>query len=84
MQEALQTHATGLKYRERNAGPQIDEHMSDEGIHSAPTPLTLTHISKGIHTLIPQPGPPSVLTLHTTGIKYSERNAGPQIEKQNE
>ena len=31
MQEALQTHATGLKYRERNAGPQIDRDMSDEG-----------------------------------------------------
>lgn len=32
MQEALQRHAEGLKYRERNAGTQIDEQMLDEGI----------------------------------------------------
>ena len=31
IQEALQTHASGLKYRERNAGPTIDRDMSDEG-----------------------------------------------------
>lgn len=32
MQEALQKHATGLKFRERNAGQQIDSEMVDEGI----------------------------------------------------
>lgn len=32
MQEALQRHAEGLKYRERNAGPQIDDQMKDEGM----------------------------------------------------
>lgn len=32
MQEALQRHAEGLKYRERNAGPDIDDQMKDEGI----------------------------------------------------
>lgn len=31
MQEALQRHAEGLKYRERNAGPQIDDQMMNEG-----------------------------------------------------
>ncbi|XP_033736885.1 glycogen debranching enzyme-like [Pecten maximus] len=31
IQEALQRHAEGLKYRERNAGKGIDENMSDEG-----------------------------------------------------
>ena len=31
MQEALQTHVSGLKYRKRNAGPTIDRDMSDEG-----------------------------------------------------
>ena len=31
IQEALQTHATGLKYRERNAGYTIDKDMSDDG-----------------------------------------------------
>ena len=31
MQEGLQHHATGVKYRERNAGTQIDEHMQDPG-----------------------------------------------------
>lgn len=32
MQEALQRHAEGLKYRERNAGTQIDDQMKDEGM----------------------------------------------------
>lgn len=32
MQEALQRHAEGLKYRERNAGPDIDDQMKDEGM----------------------------------------------------
>ena len=31
IQEALQAHASGLKYRERNAGPAVDRDMSDEG-----------------------------------------------------
>lgn len=31
IQEALQRHATGMKYREANAGPQIDSQMKDEG-----------------------------------------------------
>lgn len=31
MQEALRVHFQGLVYRERNAGKQIDEHMSDKG-----------------------------------------------------
>ena len=31
IQEGLQRHAAGVKFRERNAGPGIDEHMKDEG-----------------------------------------------------
>ena len=31
IQEALSVHVNGLKFRERNAGPAIDEHMSDRG-----------------------------------------------------
>ncbi|KAL4235669.1 hypothetical protein ACF0H5_004064 [Mactra antiquata] len=31
IQEALQTHATGLEFIERNAGQQIDAHMKDPG-----------------------------------------------------
>jgi glycogen debranching enzyme len=31
--EALQRHASGMKYREANAGPQIDSQMSDEGFN---------------------------------------------------
>jgi len=31
MQEALQKHAEGLKFRERDAGPGIDNDMSDAG-----------------------------------------------------
>lgn len=32
MQEALMKHALGVKYRERNAGYQIDDQMTDQGI----------------------------------------------------
>ena len=32
--EALQTHFQGLKFRERNAGTRIDEHMRDEGFNN--------------------------------------------------
>jgi glycogen debranching enzyme len=31
MQEALATHVKGLRFRERHAGPTIDEHMRDHG-----------------------------------------------------
>ena len=31
MQEALQKHATGVRFRERGAGPGIDQDMSDAG-----------------------------------------------------
>ena len=34
IQEALQAHASGLKYRERNAGPAVDRDMSDEGAYN--------------------------------------------------
>ena len=34
MQEALQKHATGVKYREINAGSKIDKHMQDQGKHN--------------------------------------------------
>lgn len=33
IQEALQRHASGMKYREANAGPQIDCQMKDEGFN---------------------------------------------------
>ncbi|KND89929.1 Glycogen debranching enzyme [Tolypocladium ophioglossoides CBS 100239] len=33
VQEALQRHASGMKYREANAGPQIDSQMKDEGFN---------------------------------------------------
>lgn len=33
IQEALQRHATGMKYREANAGSQIDEQMKDNGFN---------------------------------------------------
>ncbi|KAL6734396.1 hypothetical protein Aduo_004940 [Ancylostoma duodenale] len=33
MCEALERHFEGIEFRERNAGPQIDEHMRDEGFN---------------------------------------------------
>ncbi|KAH6700054.1 glycogen debranching enzyme [Verticillium dahliae] len=35
IQEALQRHATGMAYREANAGPGIDSQMKDEGFNIA-------------------------------------------------
>ena len=32
MQEALQRHAEGIKFVERNAGPDIDRHMQEAGL----------------------------------------------------
>lgn len=34
MQEALDVHFQGLVFRERNAGRQIDEHMTDQGFNN--------------------------------------------------
>ncbi len=34
IQEALETHVKGLKFRERDAGLKIDEHMLDEGFNN--------------------------------------------------
>lgn len=34
IQEGLQKHFNGLKFRERNAGKRIDEHMKDEGFNN--------------------------------------------------
>ncbi len=33
IQEALQRHAHGVEYRERNAGHAIDADMSDQGVY---------------------------------------------------
>lgn len=33
MQEGMEKHGKGVSFRERNAGPQIDNHMSDEGFN---------------------------------------------------
>lgn len=33
MQEAIQKHFAGINFRERNAGRQIDAHMSDQGFN---------------------------------------------------
>lgn len=33
MQEALQRHAQGIRFRERNAGPDIDRDMSTQGVY---------------------------------------------------
>ncbi|GAB1601007.1 glycogen debranching enzyme-like isoform X1 [Argonauta hians] len=35
IQEGLNVHAKGLKFRERNAGPRIDMHMSDKGFNNS-------------------------------------------------
>ncbi|XP_040216109.1 glycogen debranching enzyme isoform X1 [Rana temporaria] len=42
IQEALQHHAQGINFRERNAGPQIDRNMRDEGfnINAGVDPVT--------------------------------------------
>ncbi|XP_063796122.1 glycogen debranching enzyme isoform X2 [Pseudophryne corroboree] len=42
IQEALQRHAQGINFRERNAGPQIDRNMRDEGfnINAGVDPVT--------------------------------------------
>ena len=32
--EALTVHLNGLKFRERNAGRKIDEHMTDNGFNN--------------------------------------------------
>lgn len=34
MQEGLNVHFQGLAFRERNAGRQIDEHMTDRGFNN--------------------------------------------------
>lgn len=47
MQEALQRHAEGLKYRERNAGTQIDDQMKDEG-------MVIDHDGKKTMYIIPE------------------------------
>ena len=31
IQEAMRRHLQGIQFRERNAGPQIDRNMKDEG-----------------------------------------------------
>lgn len=33
MYEALQRHFSGFSFRERDAGPRIDEHMADRGFN---------------------------------------------------
>lgn len=34
MQESLNVHFKGLSFRERNSGPSIDNHMTEEGFNN--------------------------------------------------